>query len=670
MPLPLWAQTSRGDGALSSLFAPTGGATCVTGDNAQHVVAANVFPWRPLKTVLGWSTNTLADNATTEATLGITNGMLSTFVDFVNAPAFPWDWAAAAKVRGASLLISWEPHDWEGTTTQPAYRPALVAAGDFDTYITSWLTDAQSVAAEQQVIVRFAPEMNDSARAWSVGQNGGNTAADFIAMWRRVYGIKQAVAPDVEFMFSTITFGSVSMASVFPGARFVDSLGLGGVMFNAGTNEGTSCGWQSPDDIFSAAIAELKALAPAKPWGLSEFASAPSSALAAFEPGGVCAGSWGWALTWPENPPYQMTTADWLTQGGFIEFAIRRAIDAGASFTNLFSHNKERDWRITTDSATVTRLQTFTPALGLVTGGPFLGMSGGTTLTASGEVAFAASATLTAESTLTAGGLAVAVASATLTGESSLTASGVTVAVATAPLTGESSLTASGDVVPGGSSAALTVESSLTADGTVVKAADSSLTVESALTSAAVRVHVADSALTAQSEVAAGAFVAHSVASTLTAESALAGAAVTVTSGGCALTVESGLVGSADRLVDGAAALTAQSDMVADAIIPVLAASSLTFEASLSALPGPIYRLILPTRSITRTRHPLLGRVEESMGVALLLKDGVGKLKKYPSDFELTAADSYWLGGYNHPISSTERAAVVAAGFGGLIEEA
>ena len=315
-------------------------------------------------------------------------------------------------------------------------------------------------------------------------------------------------------------------------------------------------------------------------------------------------------------------------------------------------------------------------------------------VTAAGVTIDLGAAAWTAATELTAAGLYVAVGAASLTSETALTSAGVKVTSGQAALTADTTLTSDGTVVPltptVDGAADLTVQSALAASSLRATLAASALTSDAALVAAAVKVSWGASSLTVQSDATAtvtwmqfpgATLTSQSDATaavvrvqfadtTLTGSSTFTGVAVNVASGASALSVESALSGVGILAQDAAATFTVQSALAADGGIALGGTATLTVQSGLAAAAAPIYRLILPTRSTTRTRHVLHGRYSEAVGVALVLKDGVGKLKKYPSDFELTAADSYWLGGYNYQISSTERAAVVAAGFGGLIEEA
>jgi Tfp pilus assembly protein PilE len=324
---------------------PVGSGGIPVGGAGDPVLAAGT-------TVVGWASHDLTTLASEETAFGVSNGMLSTYSDFVASPAFPTAYANAAATRKAPLLVAWEPYNWDvASVDQAAFRPASIAAGSYDAHITSWLTTAQTFADDNTIMVRFAPEMNDAVRPWSVGVNGGNTAADYIAMWRHVYDIKQSVAPDVIMVWNPLVAGSdgagnaVSISSVFPGSAYVDMLALDGFNWADIQNPGT-CGWQSYDDIFGGPVEEIKTLANGKPWGIAEAASA-SKPDSYFQSGGACYTNWGsWVYAWPEDAPFYSTASDWITQAGWTKTMIQKANADGALFVNLFNVNKETDWRL------------------------------------------------------------------------------------------------------------------------------------------------------------------------------------------------------------------------------------------------------------------------------------------------------------------------------------
>lgn len=304
------------------------------------------------ETIIGWASQNLSTISQDESEFGVQNGMLSTYVDFANNKDFPDDFANAANNRGAALLIAWEPYNWDNSSLdQPEFRPAAIASGSYDSYITNWLMDAQAKTADSSILVRFAPEMNDAVRPWSVGVNGGNTRQEYIDMWRHVYNIKTIAAPDVQMVWNPLVAGSdpsgnaVSISSVYPGSAYVDILALDGFNWADIQNPGT-CGWQSYADVFAGPVAEIKTLADGKPWGIAEVASA-SKPDSFFRAGGACYDGWGsWVYDWPESGEFYKTSDDWITQSGWMKTMMQQAHEDGALFVNMFNTQKETDWRL------------------------------------------------------------------------------------------------------------------------------------------------------------------------------------------------------------------------------------------------------------------------------------------------------------------------------------
>ena len=321
---------------------------------AQTTAPASIRDADP-QMLLGWASHDLSTMAAEETAFGRANGMLSTYVDFVQSPQFPHSYADAAAARGSALLIAWEPWDWSlPADQQPEFAPRRIAAGAYDAQLKAWLHEAATRTADAEIIVRFAPEMDDSTRPWSsqAGKNATTTPTDYIAMWRHVYALKQAIAPQLVFLWNPLNYGAgpYPFESYYPGAAYVDALALDG--FNWGEARPQSPGWQSTEDVFGftrsdGPVVRLKKLAAGKPWGIAEAASAPDDPTS-FLSGGSQYAAWGtWVFQWPENPPYEATADDWITQEGWSRMLIRRARDAGASFVNFFHTVKETDWRLT-----------------------------------------------------------------------------------------------------------------------------------------------------------------------------------------------------------------------------------------------------------------------------------------------------------------------------------
>ncbi len=86
--------------------------------------------------------------------------------------------------------------------------------------------------------------------------------------------------------------------------------------------------------------------------------------------------------------------------------------------------------------------------------------------------------------------------------------------------------------------------------------------------------------------------------------------------------------------------------------------------------PLPIYRLELPQVEYSYTRNILLSRYPIHVGQSLLITDGVGQIVEIPGVEETNLADFYFAGGHRYQLNQTEYEAVVAAGFGDLVEVA
>lgn len=303
---------------------------------------------------IGWYSENLTTLAAEEVLFETPTAMVTAFCDFNTGGAFPTDYANAAKDRDATLVIEWEPFDWNlPNNSQPDYDPVNVTAGWYDSYITWFLGEAQAVTAETPVMVVFAPEMNDSVYPWSAGYA---TPAEYIAMWKHVYAIKASVAPDVQMVWNPLNYGASAyeFEDFWPGAAFVDVVGING--FNWSDQRVGSAGWQDSTAVFGfgypdSPIERLKDLAGSKPWGIGMTGSAPD-VPAYFQPGGKYYASYGqWVFDSPANPPYEAQASDWITQPGVMTMLLRRAYDSGAAFVNIFHVNKETDWRLTDTEA-------------------------------------------------------------------------------------------------------------------------------------------------------------------------------------------------------------------------------------------------------------------------------------------------------------------------------
>jgi beta-mannanase len=281
-------------------------------------------------TVFGLSANGESAVKAAENRLGLTAGVLGVFTDFTMP--FPAADAAHAAERGASLLISWEPWDWEvKSQNQPTYSLDNIAAGHFDDYIRDFARGAAATAGP--VYVRWAAEMNGDWHVWSTGNNG-NGAGDYAAAHRHLVDVARAAGgTNIKWMFNPIVSyeGSTPLAQLYPGDSYVDWVALDG--YNWGD---LKWGWQSFTDIFTMGLNELGAVAPNKPLAIAEVGSTPGA-----------------------------KKAEWVAD------TLTRAKAAGARMIVWFEHNKETDWRLSVDPAVAAATTAVVTQPGWVTGGDY-----------------------------------------------------------------------------------------------------------------------------------------------------------------------------------------------------------------------------------------------------------------------------------------------------------
>jgi chitodextrinase len=144
------------------------------------------------------------------------------------------------------------------------YTDRQVANGAADAAITAWAKAAR--AWGHPFFLRFAWEMNGSWFTWGVG-NQGNTAAEYVAMWRHVHDLFTAAgATNVTWAWVPNIDPDHTMAplsSVYPGDAYVDWTGM----------DGYDAGSQSVASLFDSTYATIAGLAPGKPMMLSETAA-------------------------------------------------------------------------------------------------------------------------------------------------------------------------------------------------------------------------------------------------------------------------------------------------------------------------------------------------------------------------------------------------------------
>jgi beta-mannanase len=217
---------------------------------------------------------------------------------------------AAVAAQGAVPMITWEPWDWQRGIDQPAFSLARISAGDHDDYVGRWARSARDFG--DQILVRFAHEMNARYYPWSAGANG-NRSEDYVTAWRHVVQIfRDAGADNVRWVWSpNVSYdGTTPLHQLYPGDDWVDWVAVDGYNGGAALPWG---GWLDFDAVFGPTLDEIERLTTAKPVMIGETASA--------EAGG--------------------DKAAWI-HGLFDAMERRPAIRAFV----WFNHDKETDWRI------------------------------------------------------------------------------------------------------------------------------------------------------------------------------------------------------------------------------------------------------------------------------------------------------------------------------------
>jgi beta-mannanase len=190
------------------------------------------------------------------------------YSDWQHNASVPLAQLRAVDKRGSIPQITWEP--WDASkglrAAQPSYRLRNILAGNFDPYIRRWATTL--AAWGKPVWLRFAQEMNGNWYPWAELANG-NHRGEFVRAWRHIHDIFAAAgASNVRWVWSPV-FGAP--AAYFPGARYVDVLGL--TCLNGGPGLAKK-GWRSFAAICGRSIQQLHALAPRLPIEIAELASA------------------------------------------------------------------------------------------------------------------------------------------------------------------------------------------------------------------------------------------------------------------------------------------------------------------------------------------------------------------------------------------------------------
>jgi hypothetical protein len=254
-----------------------------------------------------------------EKELGAHLAIASSFQGF--GDVFPDATERSEAAAGHALLVSWSMGSSADT------RFSTFTTGAHDAYLAQV---AHAVAAfGKPVYIRPWAEMNGDWVPFQPTADGtapaGGTPAEFVAAWRYVVDFFRAHgAANARWVFNptTDTYAETTdVATIFPGASYVDVLGLDG--YNWG--DGGSLHWRSFQSIYATQYQRIVALDPAAPVWVCEFASKEPAE--------------------DDGAPADATQS---------KAAWYRALLASTAFPAIkalvmFDVDKERDWRVASD---------------------------------------------------------------------------------------------------------------------------------------------------------------------------------------------------------------------------------------------------------------------------------------------------------------------------------
>lgn len=210
----------------------------------------------------------LHDALALSSTLGRRLDLLNVYLNWPES--FPSASLDAIQRAGVTPEITWQPWVSEADGTHRGIALKAIASGEYDQFLRQWALSA--ARWKRPLLLRFAHEMNSGGLPWSA-QAPGNSAQLYVAAYRHVVRVFRAAgATNVQWIWSpNVSYrGSTPLAEVYPGAQYVDIVGLDG--YNSGTDVAGSQ-WRSPAQVFGATLAEVSKLAPKVPVLITETAS-------------------------------------------------------------------------------------------------------------------------------------------------------------------------------------------------------------------------------------------------------------------------------------------------------------------------------------------------------------------------------------------------------------
>jgi beta-mannanase len=255
----------------------------------------------------GWGDSTMTDF---ESLTGKKPQLDMVFVHWGNENTFPAYYAKRIRDQGRTMVLFWEASDFtKDPLQQPNYSLDAILNGNFDSYLTTFAQGAKAYGGSV-ILIPFS-EMNGNWYNWS-GTVGNNSPAKVIAAYRYVHSFFTDV-PNVKFGWapnndSVPDTAANQIEKYYPGSDVVDYVGLDGFNFG-GSQE------QTFSQMFSKPIEILKQYN--KPIYIFSMATGSSTNKA------------NWIKTALTVDLYKYPeVVGWL----------------------WFNQNKERDWRVNSDS--------------------------------------------------------------------------------------------------------------------------------------------------------------------------------------------------------------------------------------------------------------------------------------------------------------------------------
>lgn len=286
--------------------------TCSINKKLAPVVPVSIATNKPLiNNTLQWgvfSEYSATDLATLESLVGKQANMKAIFTNFVED--FPIEAATGLKEANKTLVIFWEQY---GVSLDN------IIAGKYDSQIYSFSHSAKSYSGPI-ILVPFH-EMNGNWDPWS-GAIGENSPAKVVAAWKHVHDVFGTIS-NVKFAWAVNSVSvpdtlSNAIANYYPGDDYVDYVAVDG--FNFGSP------WQSFDSIFSRSLATLSSYG--KPIYILSIASAAGPNKAA-----------------------------WISDAFGVQIKKYPLVKGWV----WFNENKEKDWRINSDSDSLTAFRQILP---------------------------------------------------------------------------------------------------------------------------------------------------------------------------------------------------------------------------------------------------------------------------------------------------------------------